>query len=263
VGSFGKHLKVEGRASASPAGWRSMGMSASVAGHQPHPWSTPAVEIALGAGSLDPQGPIAERITDLWWLLLCLGVIAYVLFAYFLGVGLFRRSDKDPVRDEQPPRESHPLIIGGGVVLPVIILAVVFAATVDATRDTSSDAPAGALMVEITGHQWWWEVRYPDTGVTTRNELHIPVGRPIEIQLSSADVIHSFWVPELGGKLDLLPDHTNVMVTQADKPGEHTTLCAEFCGLHHAEMILSVVAESPARFSLWLKGQRGGVVEAG
>lgn len=116
--------------------------------------------------------------------------------------------------------------------------------------------PAGALVVEIVGHQWWWEVRYPDEGITTANELHIPVGRPIALQLTSADVIHSFWVPALGGKMDLLPDTTNTLVLQADEPGEHHSQCAEFCGLQHADHALIVVAEPAERFASWVADQQ-------
>jgi cytochrome c oxidase subunit 2 len=111
-------------------------------------------------------------------------------------------------------------------------------------------------VVEIVGHQWWWEVRYSEEGVTTANELHIPVGRPVAIELTSADVIHSFWVPELAGKLDALPDGTNTLVIEAEEPGEYRSECAEFCGLQHAQMGLVVVAEPTEQFSSWVAGQQ-------
>jgi cytochrome c oxidase subunit II len=113
------------------------------------------------------------------------------------------------------------------VVAPLVILLVVFGATVNAMRFIPTTAPPEALVIEVVGHQFWWEVRYPDAGITTTNELHIPVGRRINLQLTSADVIHSFWVPELAGKLDLLPDRTNTLILQADEPGEHVSRCAE------------------------------------
>jgi cytochrome c oxidase subunit II len=204
---------------------------------------------ALADGSLDPQGPAAEAIAELWWLLLGLGVAVFVAFAVLLVVGLFRRR-------REAPNQLGRWIVGGGVVLPLIVLVVVFGATVQAMRVLPDRAPSEALVVEVVGHQWWWEVRYPAEGITTTDELHIPVGRPVALQLTSADVIHSFWVPALAGKMDLLPDHVNMLVLQADQPGEHLSHCAEFCGLRHANHRLIVVAEPAERFAAWVADQR-------
>jgi cytochrome c oxidase subunit II len=143
------------------------------------------------------------------------------------------------------------------VVAPLVILLVVFGATVNAMRFVPTTAPPEALVIEVVGHQFWWEVRYPDAGITTTNELHIPVGRRINLQLTSADVIHSFWVPELAGKLDLLPDRTNTLILQADEPGEHVSRCAEYCGLEHTKMLLTVVAEPEEQFASWVADRRG------
>jgi cytochrome c oxidase subunit 2 len=120
-----------------------------------------------------------------------------------------------------------------------------------------STAPPEALVIEVVGHQFWWEIRYPEQGVTVRDELHLPVDRPVNLQLTSADVIHSFWVPELAGKLDLLPDRTNTLVLEADQPGVHRSRCAEYCGLEHTRMVLTVVAESEERFAAWVAERRG------
>ncbi|SFE81969.1 cytochrome c oxidase subunit II [Blastococcus tunisiensis] len=204
-----------------------------------------------GTGSLDPKGPNAESIADTWWLMLGLGVAVFVLFAVLLGVGLFRRGRTG----EAAPSERR-WIVGGGVLLPVVVLVVVFGSTVAAMRTLSEDAPPGALVVEVTGHQWFFEVDYPAEGVSTVGELHLPVGQPVEFHLTSADVIHSFWVPELGGKMDMLPDGVNVLVLEADEPGEWGTQCAEFCGLEHATMRLTVVAETPADFAAWIERQQ-------
>lgn len=138
------------------------------------------------------------------------------------------------------------------------MLVAVFGATVYAMRVLPTTAGTDALTVEIVGHQWWYEIHYPDGGVRTRDELHIPVGRQVELRLTSSDVIHSFWVPELGGKMDMLPDGTNSLVLQADEPGRWTARCAEFCGLHHARMTLLVIAEPADRFDAWLAGQPAG-----
>lgn len=112
------------------------------------------------------------------------------------------------------------------------------------------------LRIDVTGHQWWWEVRYPDSNISLKNELHIPAGMPIDIHLSTADVIHGFWVPRLGGKLDAIPGRVNVLRLQADEPGVYLGQCSEFCGLHHAVMKFTVKAHTPDDFARWLEGNR-------
>jgi len=214
----------------------------------------------FAAGSLDPQGTPADEIADLWWLLFILGAAVYLVFAVALALALFRRSGPPPEAAQHlgTSRLGRRWIIGAGVVMPVVVLAVVYGATLGATGDTFRKPPPNALVVEVVGHQWFWEVRYPGTGVTTRDELHIPVGRTVDVRLTSADVIHSFWIPELAGKMDALPDRTNVLVLKAEYPGVHVTVCAEFCGLRHAEMILEVVAEPPDQFDAWLAVEASG-----
>jgi cytochrome c oxidase subunit 2 len=209
-------------------------------------------------GSLDPQGPAAEVMAELWWLLLGLGVAVFVVFTVLLAVGLFRRGPAAEQEPRQAPNRFGRWLVGWGVVVPLLVLVIVFGATVQAMRVLPDSAPPEALEVEIVGHQFWWEVRYPAEGIATTNELHLPVGRPVALRLTSADVIHSFWVPELAGKLDLLPDHVNTLVLQADEPGEHLSICAEFCGLRHATMRMTVVAEPADRFASWVADQRGG-----
>jgi cytochrome c oxidase subunit II len=209
-------------------------------------------------GALDPQGPVSGAMADLFWLMLGLGGAVFVAVVVVLGLGLFRRR---PVGEPQPDRQGRDSFgrwfVVGGVVVPLVILLVVFGATVRAMRFVPRTAPPEALVIEVVGHQFWWEVRYPEQGVTSRDELHLPVGRPVNLQLTSADVIHSFWVPELAGKLDLLPDRTNTLVLQADQPGRHTSRCAEYCGLEHTRMVLTVVAESEERYAAWVAERRG------
>jgi cytochrome c oxidase subunit II len=209
-------------------------------------------------GVLDPQGPVSQAMADLWWLLLGLGVAVFVTVVVVLALGLFRRR---PAAEQGTGRErGNPFgrwFVVGGVVAPLVILLVVFGATLRAMRSVPTTAPPDALVVEVVGHQFWWEVRYPDTGVSVTNELHLPVGRPVNLQLTSADVIHSFWVPALAGKLDLLPDRTNTLVLEADEAGVHQSRCAEFCGLEHTKMVLTVVAEPEDRFASWLAERRG------
>ena len=209
------------------------------------------------AGSLDPRGPVAEDILDLTWVLTGLGVAVFVVFAAMLGLGLARRRSSS--RD--PGSSALSWIIGGGVAMPVVVLIIVFGFTAKAMRATPETAPPGALRVEVVGHQWWYEVRYPDHGFSTANEMHIPVGRPVEVGLVSADVIHSFWVPALAGKMDLLPDNPNTLVLEADEAGEYHGSCAEFCGLQHAKMRFVVVADAPDRFRAWLEAQQSAAAE--
>jgi cytochrome c oxidase subunit 2 len=216
----------------------------------------------LGADAFDPEGPAAETIAGLGWLMLVLGGAVLLLFVVLLALALFHRRNPPPESGDNSGGLERRWIVGGGVVMPLAVLVVVFVATVAAMRGVDNTPPEGALVVEIVGHQWWWEVRYPNEGVATANELHIPIRRPVAVRLTSADVIHSFWVPALAGKMDLLPDGTNTLVLQADEPGEHRSQCAEFCGLQHTRMALTVVAETPERFASWLSGQQAAAAEA-
>lgn len=204
--------------------------------------------------AMDARGPAAASINLLWWVMLALGTVVFVLVTALLLLALFRRRGADTPMGEGERRLSARLIGGGGVVLPLVVLVPLlgFTAYTGATL-----APTGAppLVVEVIGHQFWWEVRYPEQGFTTANELVIPVGRPVELRLSTADVIHSFWVPQLNGKMDLIPGQSNTLTIQADEPGEYRGQCAEFCGRQHALMALVVVAEPPERFTAWASAQ--------
>lgn len=206
----------------------------------------------MRSGSLDPQGPVAAAMADLWWLMLGLGVAVFAVFAVLLAVALVRRPTDESTAGARVDR----WILGWGVIGPAVVIIVVFAATVWAMRVMSTTAPPDALVVEVVGNQWFYEISYPELGVTATDELHIPTGRQIAFQLTSADVIHSFWVPELAGKTDMLPDGVNTLVLQADEPGEHVSRCAEFCGLHHTAMQLRVVAEPPEQFEAWVAEQQ-------
>ena len=120
----------------------------------------------------------------------------------------------------------------------------------------ASDPPAPATPdIVITGHQWWWEARYPKSGVITANEIHIPAGTPLSIRLESADVLHEFWVPQLTRKMATVPDHPNHIWIQSDRPGTYLGVCSEFCGTQHAWMHFLVVAETPEQFAAWEKAQ--------
>jgi cytochrome c oxidase subunit 2 len=138
------------------------------------------------------------------------------------------------------------------VVVPVVVLAVLWVLTLSDMSALSHPRRSAAMKVQVVGHQWWWEVRYPQQGFVTANDIHIPVGRPVEVELTTDDVIHSFWVPQLTGKTDLISGRTNRMWIQADRPGVYRGQCAEYCGLQHANMIFYVVADAPATFREWV-----------
>lgn len=203
---------------------------------------------------LEPQGPAAAAIAGLWWILLAAGSAIFVLVMVLLLIGLLRRR-----RDANPlsaPPSGQGMIVLGGIVMPVVVLSGVLALTVNTLLALSAPAQSDENVVEVIGHQFWWEVRYPQHTVLTANEIHIPVGTPVRVHLSSVDVIHSFWVPELHGKLDMIPGQTNSFWFQADRPGEYKGLCAEFCGAQHAKMLFLVVAQPQEEFEAWLQHQQ-------
>jgi cytochrome c oxidase subunit 2 len=209
------------------------------------------------ASTLTPGGPGAAGIATLWWLLLGVAVAIYgLVLAVLVWAVARRRGPERPDTSEVWPRRG---VIAGGVLLPLLVLPVLLLASVRTQLALGRDAPA-ALTVEITGHQWWWELRYLVPGsedpVVTANELHLPVGRRVQVRLASVDVIHSLWVPALQGKLDLIPGQTNVTWLEADEPGVFHGPCAEYCGVQHAGMVLTVIARPPAEFETWLENQR-------
>ena len=209
--------------------------------------------------ALDPAGPQAARIGELWWLMfgLCTAV-----FVAVIGVLLYAVFHARAPSGEPGPRAERRMIIavGGAVAVTTIMLFVLLVASVSTGRGLSSLATPDAVHIEVIGHQWWWEVHYadpvPSQRVMTANEIHIPVGRPIVLKLTSRDVIHSFWAPNLHGKRDLIPGHVTTMTLRADKPGVYRGQCAEFCGYQHAHMAFLVIVDTPEQFAAWLEQQR-------
>ncbi|MDP8969575.1 MAG: cytochrome c oxidase subunit II, partial [Actinomycetota bacterium] len=193
-------------------------------------------------GALAPKGPGAERIASVFWLMTAVSGAIFALVCVLLVWGSLRRpKEKD--------RSDNLWIVGAGIAMPTVILLglMVYNVGLLAAEPSSGDLP-----IEVTGYQYWWEFRYVDEDVITANELHIPVGRPVELRVTSRDVIHSFWVPELAGKIDVIPGETNTWVIEAAQPGVYGGQCAEFCGLQHTNMGITVVAEEPAAFDAWL-----------
>src|SRR2546426_7375007 len=160
-------------------------------------------------------------------------------------------------RPAPKPTHGHTLMEIAWTLAPAVILVFVAVPTVRTIFATAGEAPADALKVEVIGHQWWWEFKYLDLGLTTANELHVPSGKPVRIAITSADVIHSFWIPPFGGKRDAIPGHTNYIAFRADSTGDYSGQCAEFCGASHANMRLRVIVDSDSGFGAWAQAQLG------
>ncbi|CEA01002.1 cytochrome c oxidase subunit II [Pseudomonas saudimassiliensis] len=166
------------------------------------------------------------------------------------------RRQPGEVPDEQAQRIQNRWVVGGGLILPIsaITLLLAFGIPIGHRMLPLPLAEGEALRIDVTARQWQWDVSYPGTGVRLLDELHIPAGTAVDLHLTSEDVIHSFWVPRLGGKLDMFPGRTNVLRLQADEPGVYYGQCAEFCGTGHAHMKFTVRAHTPAEFEAWLEG---------
>ena len=226
-----------------------------------------------GGGSqsvLEPAGAQAYRIEDLWWLFFGVTGIVYLIVMAVVLIALLRsrreqkRASSDTQPDLAPDQQSEKRIgnvIKASVGLTIVILFLFMVSSFRAGREiTSLYRAENPLVIKIVGRQWWWEVEYrhdvPSQNVTTANEIHIPVGRPVRLELESTDVIHSFWVPNLHGKKDLVPGYKTSFIFQADEPGTYWGQCAEFCGHQHAKMRFVVVAESEADFNNWYTAQQ-------
>jgi cytochrome c oxidase subunit II len=216
-----------------------------------------AIPLLAGCGrenALDPASPQQHKIVTLFWVMTGVAAFGVALILFLLWLGWRRRNREGMPGGE---RRATGLLIFLGVVAPIVSLSALFVwSDVFVLRATSAPKPSStALTVEVIGHQWWWEVRYPGTPAVTANEIHIPAGERVNVVGRSADVIHSFWVPELNRKIDLIPGRANRVLLEATRPGRYRGQCYEFCGLQHAHMGLWVVAEPRARFRAWLENQ--------
>lgn len=214
---------------------------------------------------LAPAGPQAAGIARWFWISFWLAVAVFVVFSALLAVGLrrahgrARRGEANELSDRAATR----LVAWGGLVIPAVILLVLLVLSGVTDRGISAlgrGAGADPLTIRVTGHQFWWELEYldprnPHRTFTTANELHVPAGRPVRLLLESADVVHSFWVPNLHGKTDLVPGRTNDIVLQADTAGIYRGQCAEFCGVQHAKMAMLLVAHPERDFAAWWERQ--------
>jgi cytochrome c oxidase subunit 2 len=215
---------------------------------------------------LTGSGRIAVLQAKLGWWLLIVSLVVVAVVTLLVLAGSFRRRANDSrdslsvEGDGEGTRPGLRWIIVGGMIAPALILLLTFAFTIATENATAAPPKTAGMSLEIIGHRWWWEVRYvggpPSQRFVTANEIHVPIGVPVRLELTSVDVIHSFWIPQLAGKTDVIPGQRNVAWIQADKPGVYRGACTEYCGQQHANMATFVVAESPERFRQWAQAQR-------
>lgn len=212
---------------------------------------------------LHTYSPGADPVTRLGWGLGIISIAVVAIISGLLLAGILRRrepataANSDPLHVGREGKGMRWIYIGVGVSTMVLFGLALWTLT---TIAAVSRPPAmAAFTVRVTGYQWWWRVRYedrdPSRTFTTANEIHIPVGQPVRLELESGDVIHSFWIPQLGGKTDTIPGQTNVSWIQADKPGVYRGQCGEYCGMQHAHMAMLVVADPPDVFASWWAAQ--------
>ena len=228
-----------------------------------------AVQDASGRALAGPMsylrtfGPRADPATALTWglIILSLAVVAIITVLVVVGAVVRRRRGTVEALTELPVSRGASGRAWFYVGMPLTIVALVGALiwTVEVLAAIDSPPVKPRLTIEVTGHQWWWEVRYlspePSQAFVTANEIHIPTGEPVLVKLIGADVIHSFWIPTLTGKTDTVPGQTNVAWLQTARPGVYQGQCAEYCGVQHAHMGVEVVAQPPAAFEAWRLGQ--------
>ncbi|MGX5913820.1 cytochrome c oxidase subunit II [Aliidiomarina sp. Khilg15.8] len=223
---------------------------------------TAAASVLLVSGcsghysTLDPAGPSAQAVAWIWWGMLAVSSLVLIAVCVLWWYAT-RRKTRD-YSDSEAQHIQNRWVVGGGVGLPVLSMTVLLAFGIPVGHKMLPWPDENALQIEVHAQQWFWEVRYPEHGIELTDEIHIPVGTAVDFHVSSADVIHAFWVPRLGGKIDAIPGRTNVVRLQADEAGRFGGLCAEYCGQAHAFMTFEVVAHSEADFNAWLTEQNEG-----
>jgi cytochrome c oxidase subunit 2 len=207
---------------------------------------------------LEGHGYVADREATLGWVLLSVASAVILVMAALVLAAVLRR--RPPAAGLARSGGGLRWIVIGGVIVPAVILLAMFSYSMTVLAQVSRPATRPPVTVEVIGHRWWWEVRYPGSAPTdvfsTANEIHIPLHQPVRLVVSTADVIHSFWIPQLAGKTDLIPGQRNVMWLEADTAGSYWGHCGEYCGLQHANMMMTVVAQPAAEYARWAAQQR-------
>ena len=199
----------------------------------------------------DFAGQVDQLFTSIFWWAVVVFVVVEGLLCY--AVVRYRHREGRPA---PKPVHGHTALEIAWTLAPAVILVFIAVPTMRTIFATAGEAPATALKVEVIGHQWWWEYRYPDLHIVTANELSLPVGRPVQVSITSADVIHSFWAPALGGKRDAIPGHLTRIAFRPDSVGVYSGQCAEFCGASHANMRLRVLVLRDSAFQAWVRRQQ-------
>ena len=208
--------------------------------------------------TLLPHSDFGREIDFLWDRLLLLGTIVFILVEGVLIFVMVRYRRRDNQTTPPQTHGSTKLEITW-TLIPAVILVFIAVPTVRTIFITQAQAAPGSLNIDVTGHQWWWEFRYPEYGVTTANEIYLPAGRTVNFRLRSADVIHSFWTPQLGGKRDVVTNRTNYIWYTPDSSTASNVwngFCAEYCGSSHANMRFRVFTVTPQQFDSWIAGQK-------
>lgn len=201
-----------------------------------------------------PRSHQTHVIALIWWWMLGAATIVFVGAVGLLVLAFVRRRKAGLPFFGQRERVASGMVIVFGILVPIVVLLALFGATdIYAIRYTAAPTTGSTRMtVDVIGHQWWWEVRYPGTDAVSANEVHIPTGERVQVIATTADVIHSLWVPRLARKIDMIPGRENRILLEAPHPGRYLGQCSEFCGLQHAHMLMSVVAEPAGSFQAWL-----------
>jgi cytochrome c oxidase subunit 2 len=207
--------------------------------------------------TLDPQGPAARDIATLWWWMLVIACVVFSGAVGMLGLAWVRRRREGMPLIGRGSRRNLALVVVFGIAIPIAVnvgLFVVANFVVLARTDARGEARS-PMRIEVIGRQWFWEVRYPGTAAVTANEIHIPARTPVTIEAVTGDVIHSFWIPQLNRKIDMIPGRRNRVVLFASKPGRYRGQCAEYCGVQHAHMAMYLYADEPDLYTAWLRAQ--------
>ena len=204
--------------------------------------------------SLSPEGPYARTIDDLFWLTFWIAVVIFIIVQGVLIIAVIFFRDKEGMPEPKQIQGNHKLELLW-TIIPVLILGAIAFPTVRTIFDLAKE-PEGALNVEIVGHQWWFEINYPEYGITTANILVIPEGTPIRLEMWSEDVMHNFWVPKLNGKRYLVPGQKTYLNLFADNSGEYWAQCGEYCGLSHSKMRARVISLSSSDFEKWIENEQ-------
>jgi cytochrome c oxidase subunit 2 len=207
--------------------------------------------------ALAPKSHASTDIATLFWWMMGIAWGGLVLVVAMMVFAWWRAHRRPGHETKEGEKLGFAVVIGAGVVMPIVLIAALFVVgdifVIQTTQEPAKSATR--LTIQVTGHQWWWEVRYPGTTAVTANEIHIPVRTPVRVEVTTGDVIHSFWVPRLNRTIDAMPGRRNAIELYADAVGRYRGQCDEFCGLQHAHMAFYVIADPANVFRRWLAGQ--------